>query len=86
MTRIVNDNGGGPGGASFQIDTFDAAALQTVFNLSVPPAVSSEVLVWVNGVLYEIGVDYTVLGAVVTWLNTLFTLGAPDVVEAYYQT
>jgi hypothetical protein len=86
MTRIIGQPGTGPGGATFQVDPFTAAPLQTAFVLSAVPAVSADVLVWVNGVLYELGVDYTVVGTALTWLNTLFTLGAPDVVIAYYQT
>lgn len=44
---------------------------QTNFILSTTPLAGSDVQMFVNGMLYEKGVDYSILGPNVTWLNTM---------------
>jgi hypothetical protein len=77
-------SGGGEGSVSFRLDNFSPTNGQTAFALSASPSTPSQVLAWVNGVLYENGVDYTVAGSTLTWTNALFALGPPDLLEAYY--
>jgi len=83
MVRIIGT--GTSGGGNFNLDSFAPILGQTLFALTAVPSVPTEVLVYVNGVLYRIGVDYTVLGTALTWLNVLFGLGPPDVLEVYYE-
>ncbi len=74
--------------ASFVIDTFDATAGQTVFALSTPPINIPNILVWVNGVLYTGGVDFTydVGTQSVVWTNATFALELTDFLQINYQT
>lgn len=76
---------GGGGGGTFHVDFFSPTLGETAFTLSATPSAPPE-LVWINGVLYELGLDYTVSGTTLTWLNISFSLGPPDLVEVYYQT
>lgn len=85
MPRIVEEGPGGGGASNFVLDQFVVTPAQTVFALSLAPTAPTEVLFWVNGVLYRTGVDYVVVGAVLTWGNVLFALGTPDTAEAYYE-
>jgi hypothetical protein len=77
---------GPPGSTTFVIDVFSPTLGQTAFTLSATPSAPTTSLVWINGVLYEEGLDYTVSGTTLTWLNIAFSLGPPDLLEAYYQT
>jgi hypothetical protein len=74
--RWLVETGGGGGGAPLitenQPVTFNG---QTVFALGALPA--GAVIMFVNGVQYEQGVHYTVLGVMVTWLNPPAFAGAP---------
>ena len=63
---------------------FFAIANQTVFTLGTAPAVASAVQFYVNGVKYVFGIDYTVVGTTVTWLNGDFNMEAGDTVDIYY--
>jgi hypothetical protein len=72
------------GGANFKTNTTVAAPAQVLFPLSNPPIDPPNIILSVNGVIYQQGSDYTVAAGIVTWLNTLFTLNG-DTVRAYYQ-
>jgi len=73
---------GGGGGNALQNEQFVSTLNQTVFNLASVP--TSAVIMMVDGLGYEDGVDYTVAGNVVTWLNTDFTLVAGQAVQMFY--
>lgn len=66
------------------IDTFTPALGQTVFQLS-EICNSDNAVVRVNGVTYNQGDSFTIVGSVVTWLDDPFTLDPADefVVEYY---
>jgi hypothetical protein len=85
MGWSVIDGGGGGGGAPTEIvDTFTALASQTIFNLSGLPSDVTDVEVHVNGVEYNFGINYTVVGAVATWLDVPFVLSAGDIIVFRY--
>lgn len=65
-------------------DEFIAIALQTVFTLSGTPADPETFELTVNGVQYDDVDDYTLVGNVITWLDTPFTLSAGDEVICRY--
>lgn len=60
---------------------------QTVFTLTQTPTTmgSAALLLWVNGVRYDVTADFTLAGTVLTWLDTDFTLKTTDTLVAYYQ-
>lgn len=57
-------------------DVFAAGAAQTAFTLSHIPSDSSTVVMYVNGLAYENGIDYTVVANNVTWLDVDFVMVA----------
>jgi hypothetical protein len=67
----------------FVEEFFTPAGGQTVFTIADTP-VTDTVLFYVNGVLYELDVDYTVAGTTITWLDAKFTLAASDRVFISY--
>ena len=71
-------------GVVLHTESFVAIALQTVFNLSFAPSVPSATLLFIDGVQYRYTVDFTIVGTVVTWLNTPFTLGLGNTVSIFY--
>jgi hypothetical protein len=71
-------------GVVLHTENFVAAALQTLFNLAFAPSVPSSTLLFVDGVQYRYGVDFTVVGTAVTWLDTPFTLGLGNTVSIFY--
>lgn len=76
---------GGGGGASFAENEFSATPAQTVFTLSgslVPGGLS---VLFVNGLGYAEGTEYTVSGTTLTWLNVPFILEAGDRVVIKFQ-
>ena len=87
MPLIVFPVGGSGGGgtATFAEDDFTPLNGQTVFALSSPMIVGGLSIVTVNGVVYTKGVDYTIAGVVLTWLNALFALANTDSLVARYQ-
>lgn len=77
--------GGGSGGggvSALQNDQFVATPAQTVFALSAIP--TSAVIMIVDGVSYEDIVDFTIVAASATWLNTDFALSGGEKVQFYY--
>lgn len=74
-----------PAAAAFQTDDFTPTNGQTVFALSETPSAPENLRLTVNGALYLQTTDYTVIGTVLTWLNTSFALTTVDWVEAFYQ-
>ena len=64
-------------------DGYTPTVGQTVFTLTNTPSDTS-VEMFVNGVRYRHGIDYTVTGTTVTWLDTLFTLDGSDRVVITY--
>jgi hypothetical protein len=79
--------GGGSVGPTevFILDKFSPTGGQTAFTLTSATSSPSTVLAWVNGTLYENGVDYNVVGSGLTWTNATITLGPPDRLQVYYQ-
>lgn len=77
---------GVPGGAGFEgvIDTFAPTSGQVTFILSQGPTDTGSFQLFVNGVEQSEGVDYTVSGTNLTWLNSCFVLEPGDTVRAYY--
>ena len=71
-------------GVTWIQDEFVAGAAQTVFVLSTVPTSLTSLSVYVNGVLYLLGTDFTVVGATLTWLNVDFVMSAGDIVVAHY--
>ncbi len=69
---------------AFVEDAFVPTGGQTVFNLSVAPQDADSLRVSVNGLIYESGVDYTLAGTTLTWLDALFDLGPTDKLAARY--
>lgn len=60
------------------------SALQNTFLLTYTPVSVDSVYFEVNGVEYDQGVDFVVSGKTITWLNTVFTLEADDIVYIRY--
>ena len=73
------------GGVS-TVDNIVAIGAQILFNLSATPAQPTAVLMSVNGQLQTYTADYTVAGAVLTFLATDFSLQTGDSVTVVYQT
>lgn len=71
-----------PGGGTLQVNTITATAGQTDFVTSLPPG--SAVMMFVNGVQYQLATDFTVAGSNVTWLDTDFVLDDGDQVQLVY--
>jgi hypothetical protein len=74
---------GGGGGAldHHQTDQYTAMALQTVFALTRVPADSADVVMHINGQRQRNGIDFTVIGTTITWLDVQFTLSGGDAVQ-----
>ncbi len=67
-------------------DTFTPTTGQVTFSLSTAPTDLDSLELDVNGVTYEGGgVDYTVSGVTITWLNTEFSMLAGDRVVVRYR-
>ena len=79
-------SGGGSGGVSAltMTDTYTSSLLQTVFTLSHQPVIGGALTLVVNGVSYTNGVDFTVAGTILTWLNIDFVLDNTDVLDIEY--
>ena len=75
---------GTPFVVSDHTDQFTAGAAQTVFVLSVAPTFPNAVLMFVNGVEYRRGVDFTVVGTTLTWTNATFVMLAGFTVDVNY--
>jgi hypothetical protein len=71
--------------AVFQTDTIIALGLQVLFALSMLPSAPANLIMTINGQTQTQGLDYTVAGAVVTWLNTEFLMGTGDEVIFNYE-
>lgn len=67
-----------------QTDPFTATDGQTVFTLSQTPVDPNDVRMRINGVGYDVGVDYVVVGTSVTWMDVLFVLEAGEAIEFMY--
>jgi len=66
-------------------DIFHPALNDTIFNLSDLPYSDDSLLLTLNGQKRQNGIDYTLAGSTVTWLNPSgLTLGPPDVIIANY--
>ena len=78
--------GGGPGGGDFfHVDKFPVTVFgQTVFPLSKVPTNVNKVVLIVSGIPQEYGVDYSVVGSVLTWLDNDFQLETSDWVQIIY--
>lgn len=78
----------GPPGppASFNTDNFTPALNQILFVLSTAPIDPANIILSINGIIYQQALDYTVAGVNITWLNTLFHLNPLDTIQVYYQT
>jgi hypothetical protein len=76
-TAIYAGPGGGGGGA-FTENEFNATAAQTVFTLSSSFAPGGLSILFVNGIGYAEGTEYTISGTTLTWLDVPFILDAGD--------
>lgn len=70
---------------SVQTDIFVPINLQTVFLLSLLPALGGLLDFKINSGVQILGSDYTQMGQTITWLNNGFTISATDSVVATYQ-
>ena len=61
------------------------AALETAFVLANEPKFNSSVKVYVNGVKYELNIDYTTTTSTVTWISPLYDLEENDEVSVEYE-
>ena len=64
---------------------FVPTAGQVTFILSSAPTDSQTLTFAVNGVLADEGVDYSVSGVTITWLNALYTMETTDLVVVRYR-
>lgn len=78
--------GGGTGSITIEEETFSPSNGQTIFILSKTYEVGGFVQFFVNGIKYDLTVDFTISGTTVTWLDTPFTLTTTDLVSIHYQT
>lgn len=86
ILRIGNQFRSSAAGAWFE-EVFIAVAGQTVFTLGRPPLDTASFQFYVNGVKYDAGYHYTLVGDTVTWLNVEFFLaGGESVVCKYIDT
>ena len=69
--------GSGGGSSTIQEDIFAPANLQTVFTLSQTWS-GGFAIVFVNGIEYVLGSDFTIVGTTLTWLDVPFTLALSD--------
>lgn len=60
------------------------SAGQTMFLLSNTPFSSQSVSLFIDSAVYINGIDFTVSGDVITWLNRGFTLNTTDVLSVAY--
>lgn len=79
---LVETAGGGGGGPIITDNQPVVAPGQVAFVL--PSLPTGDVIMFVNGVQYREGVDYTVIGLNVTWLNVPFVLAITDTVTFAY--
>lgn len=86
LNKIVSPGtgGGGGGGAPWVEDEFSPAGGQVTFILSQAPSDSDSLMMIVNGIVYDDGVDYTVSGQTLTWLAAAFAMESGDKVLIRY--
>ena len=84
--KDLGGGGTGPGGGvEPQLDTITVGTNgQTNFTLSGTPETPSETAVIFQGIEHLYGVDFTVSGNVMTWLNNEFSFSAGEVVKIRY--
>ena len=58
---------------------------QTAFALAQPKLGGGMSSLMVNGITYEEGIHYTIVGIAMTWLDVGFTLQVGDQLQVYYQ-
>lgn len=82
----IDEIAGMVGGAGLvpQKDTFVPIAAQTIFTLSFTPGGMSTFLLTLNGLEQEEGINYTVSGTTLTWLNFPFVLAVTDLLIIHY--
>ena len=73
------------GSAAWTEDEFTPTLGQITFFLSIAPSDLNSFSLHVNGIAYDDGLDFTVSGTTLTWLNTPFSLDAADKLLARYQ-
>lgn len=74
------------GGTLFEeyVQNTTSSLFQTAFTLDLPPVDPNDVIMYINGYAYDLNLDYTVSGTLVTWLNSGFTLEQGDDVKFTY--
>lgn len=85
----ILSGGGGGGGSSLpvdnNVDVFTPTNGQTVFNLSSAITIAAnKTKLFVNGVKMPYGINYTIVGNVLTFIPTNFVLKNTDKLEVYY--
>lgn len=75
----------GGGGLPWFEDESTPTIGQVTFILSTAPTDALSLTMRVNGAAYDNGIDYTVSGVTVTWLNLDFTMETTDKVHLRYQ-
>lgn len=65
--------------------TFTPTSMQTIFTLSQPYSAGDMALVSLNGVIQDVGVNFTIAGTTLTWLDVPTTLGPTDSLSIRYQ-
>jgi hypothetical protein len=54
-----------------------------IYSLLNPPIDPSKVMVFVNGAKQVYGIDYTIVGTVLTWVSPNLALSSTDIFEVY---
>lgn len=70
-------------GAARVTDHYVPTLGQVTFPLSQSPAQADQVFFTVNGLLYEYGIDFVVMGKVLTWVNTMILASSDNAFSNY---
>jgi hypothetical protein len=70
--------------APLEVELTVTANGQTAFTLPTAVAVGGNIRVYVNGVRYDLGDDFTVSGTTLTWVGSLSLLTSDEFRVVYY--
>ena len=85
LDTIMSAHTGAAPALVHNFELFSPTNGQTVFSLSNDPLPGPDIVMFVNGVAYENGVDYILSGSTVTWQDALFTLDTSDEVQIIFK-